>query len=797
MKEKILKKLVIILLLVIQILQIGGNLLYSKATIKEGDTVTLLGDHECDSVLEYWMEDYQKWSYKVVWYVYYLDKETKEKYPAFCVEPAKEGVGTGYSSYDVLIKEEHNDRIWRVLNKGYMGSNYKDWNLECDDDLYSATKVALHSIVEQIEPKTKYVLGNRSVDGNTVEEIRRRGEKVLNVAQSLYEYGINGTETYVMPKVDIIKQNEGKIEKIGDTSYYIQNYKVNSNKSLKSYEVEIQNFPKETKILNMQNEEQTKLTSNLFKIAIPKEQIKEDIKGKININNAYVKTNPIFYCQSSIEKAQSYVTYTSGYEIAKTSTTFELKANKCNLEIKKIDKETKQPISNVTFEILDENRNKITEVTTNEKGIANLNNLYPQRVVVKEIKVPDKYVLSKEEKIVKLELNETSKVVFENETKKGNLKIIKVDKDNNEIKLENVEFKLLDSKKNVVDTVVTNKNGEAYIENIEIGTYILKETKTNKEYNLSEDRKIEIKWNETSLEIIENEKKKGQIEVYKIDKENDKQKLEGVVFEILDKNKQRIETIITNKDGYAISSNLPIGNYFLKETKTNNKYILSNNIIQVEIKDKDITSVMVENEKKKGQIEVYKVDKDNNEIKLENVEFEVLDNNNKVVEKIKTNKEGYAITSKLPIGEYYIKEIKTNDKYVLDEEKTKVEVEYGKVKILKLTNEKIKGKVQILKISEDDNLINGNKKGTPIQGVEFEIINEKGEVVEKLVTNKDGIATSSRLEIGTYIIKEIKAHKDYHISDKEYKVEIVENEKIEQITITNISKQPKLPRTGF
>ena len=51
MKEKILKKVVVILLLVIQILQIGGNLLYSKATIKEGDTVTLLGDHECDSVL--------------------------------------------------------------------------------------------------------------------------------------------------------------------------------------------------------------------------------------------------------------------------------------------------------------------------------------------------------------------------------------------------------------------------------------------------------------------------------------------------------------------------------------------------------------------------------------------------------------------------------------------------------------------------------------------------------------------------------------------------------------------------
>ena len=803
MKQKILKKILIILMLVIQILQISGNFLYSEATIKEGDFVVLQADHECDSVLEYWMEDFKKWSYKIVWYVYYIDKEDNNKYPAFCIEPQKEGVGTGYESYEALVKEENRNSIWRILNKGYMGSTYQEWNLECDDDLYSATKVALHSIAEQIEPKAKYVLGNRSVDGNTVEEIRRRGEKVLNVAQSLYEYGINGTETYVSPKINITKVEEAKIEKIGDISYYIQDYKVTANKYLKSYQVEIQNFPIGTKILNIQNQEQFELSNNLFKIAIPIEKIKQDINGTIKIKDAKIKTNPIFYCQSSIKEAQSYVTYTNGYEIADTSTTFELKANNANLKIEKIDKETKLPIANVTFEILDENRNKIIEVTTNEKGIANLSNLYPQTVIIKEIKVPDKYVLSNEEKKIELEFGKVSSITFENEKKKGNLKIVKVDKDNNEIKLENVEFKLLDSNKKVVDTIVTNKNGEAYIKNLEIGTYTLKETKTNKEYNLSEDRKIEIKWNKTKVEKIENEKKKGQIEIYKTDKENSKQKLEGVVFEILDKNKQRIETIITNKDGYAISSNLPIGNYFLKEIKTNNKYILSNDILKVEIKDKDITTIIVENEKKKGQIEVYKVDKDNNQIKLENVEFEIIDNNNKVVGKIKTNKEGYAISSKLPIGEYYIKEIKTNDKYVLDEEKIKVEVEYGKIKTLKLTNEKIKGKIQILKISKDNNLINGNKKGMPIESVEFEIRNKNGEVVEKLVTSKDGIATSSRLEIGTYIIKEIKAHKDYHISDKEYKVEILENEKIEQITITNISKEPpkpeepKLPRTGF
>ena len=800
MKEKIFKKGIIILLLVMQILQLSGNFLFAEASIKEGDVILLQGDHECDSLLEYWMEDYKKWSYKIVWYVYYIDKDDGNKYPAFCVEPAKKGVGTGYDSYDVTIKNEKDNRIWRVLNKGYMGSNYKDWNLECDDDLYSATKVALHSIAESIAPKDKYILGNRSVDGNTVEEIQRRGAKVLNVAQTLYEYGINGTEAYVSPKVNINKQSEYKIKNINNTYYYVQNYKVTGNKTLKSYEVEIQNFPNGTKILNSQNQEQVKLSDSSFKIAIPINQIKQDINGNIIIKNASIKTNPIYYCKSSVESAQCYVTYTSAYETANTSTALQLKANNCNLQIQKIDEETKDPIANVTFEIKGENGSKLAEITTNKNGIAELNNIYPQTITIKEIKVPENYVLSSEEKKVNLEWQKTSNVIFENVRKKGNLKILKVDADNNEIKLENVEFELFDSKGNLVKKLITNKNGEAYVENLEIGIYTLKETKTKEGYNFAEDRKLEIKWNETKIEKIENTKQKGQIEVYKVDKENVKQKLEGVIFEVLDENEKRVETIITNEEGYAITSRLPIGDYYLKEIKTNNKYILSKELIKVEIKNEQVSTINVKNEKKKGQIEIYKVDKENNEIKLENVEFEVLDKNHNLIEKLITDKEGRAITKELPIGEYFVKETKTNDNYVLNEEEIKIEVKYGKIETLKIVNEKIKGKIEILKISEDDNLINGDKKGTPIENVEFEIRKEDGEFIEKITTNKEGIALSSKLEKGIYIIKETKTHQDYKISNEEFKIQIIENEKIVQITITNAPKEPeipKLPRTGF
>lgn len=702
-------KIFAIIMLIIELLSIFGNFKASFANIKEGDNIILKGDHECDSLLEYWMKDYKRWSYKIVWYVYYNDPETNEKYPAFCIEPQKEGVGTGYNSYSTSISRENDNRIWRILDKGYMGSNYRDWNLECDDDFYSANKVALHSLAEGIAPKDKYILGNRSVDGNTVEEIQRRGAKVLEVAQALYEYGINGTETYVSPSININKTGDAKIQDIQGKSYYIQNYLISSNKSLKSYNISIENFPNGTKILNSKNEEINSSSEKSIKIAIPTNQIKQDINGTIKIENALVKTNPIYYCKSSIDKAQSYITYTNGYEIAYANIKMQVKANNCNLQIKKVDKETNKPIANVTFQIKNEEDKEIGQITTDNNGIAKLSNISPQTVKIKEIKVPEPYILAKEEKEVVLEWGKTAEVSFENERKKGNLKITKVDADNNKIPLEGVEFELFDSKGNLVKKLTTNKNGEAYVKNLEIGIYTLKETKTKENYTLASDRKIEIKWNETAEQIIENQKKKGKIEVYKTDSENNKIMLNNVVFEILDNNKKYLQTIITNKNGYAQTEELPIGNYYIREVKTQDRYILNQEIIPIVVKDKETTKVNV-------------------------------------------------------------------------------------------TNSKIKGQIEILKISGDDNLINGDKKGDPIENVEFEIRKENGDVVEKIVTNKEGIALSSKLEKGIYIIKETKSHQDYKITNEEFKIQITEHEKIEKITITNAPKEPerpKLPRTGF
>lgn len=882
------RKIISIIILLIQLITMITNLNISNANIKEGDTVTLLGDHECHSLVEYWMASHNKWSYKIVWYVYYIDANTGNRYPAFCVEPAKEGVGTGYSSYNASITKETDNVIWRILSKGYMGSKWTDWNIENDDDFYSATKIALHSYKEGVAPKDKYILGNRSVDGNTVETIQRRGRKALDIAQTLYEYGINGKEVYESPSVNVNTNGEKKIENINGVEYYTQNYKVTANKTLNSYKVSIENFVSGTKILDSSNTEKSNFTNNTFKIAIPTKNIKENINGKINIIDAQVKTCPIYYAQSSVPSAQSYVTYTSSYELASTHTNLNISSNNANLKITKIDSKTKKPLPNVTFKLTDEKGANLGEYTTNQNGIIEIKNMNPGTVTIKEIKVDDKYVLNPTENKLTLEWGKTSTITIENDKKqgkinvlktdlennkirlegvefelyndknelikklvtdkngeikvdnldignytlkevktnekyilndekielkvewnketvlevknarkKGNLKIIKEDIENKEIKLEGVEFKLYNSEGKCIEKLITNQNGEIQVENLDIGTYILKEVKTNEKYILNDEEiQIKIEWNKQTILEIQNARKKGNLKVIKQDIEDEQIKLEGVEFELYDNKGKLIDKYTTDVNGEIIVENLNIGNYYLKETKTNEKYVLNEKEIEIKIEWNKETKIEVKNLRKKGSLKIIKVDSENAELKLEGVEFELYDNEENYINKYTTNENGEIIVENLDIGDYALKEIETNEKYILNEEKIETKVEHNKETTLEVKNDKIKGQIQITKISEDDNKITGQKKGSPIANVEFEIKDEQGNFVETIKTNEEGIAITSKLEKGKYSIKETKADENYELNSKEYILEIKENNEIIDIQIANKSKN-KLPRTGF
>ncbi len=882
---KIKKFLTILIITIILLTNISTG--YVKA-LTENETINLVKDHTCASLLKVKGQDMMK----TVVYVYYRDANG-QKYPAFCVEPEKDGIGMGAGdSYDVTVNQISDNVLWRMLYKGYMGTSYWDWGLECDDDLYYATKTAVHCMAENISPKEKYEIATRvgRYDNLSLEEVKRRSAKVLEVSQNIYDFGYSGTENYMKPVLNINKNGELVEETINGVKYIVQKYNITANKALSSYKVGIENFPAGSKIMDNNQNETSNMTNSNFKIAIPKNSITYNINGKIHITDAEVKTYPIFYANSKNPNTQDYVTYSVPNEKGYKTIDLYIDAYKSKIKIIKTDKETGERLAGIKFNAKYEDGTYIGEYVTNANGEISITKLKQGRIIITEIDSGKHYILDDTEHVIDIEYNEEISMDITNMHKKGNIKIIKVDKDNNDLTLGAVEFDLLNEKGDIVNHIITDVNGEAEIKDINTGNYILRETKTKREYKLAVDQDIIVEWNKLTEIKIENERKKGQIKIIKIDKDNEEIKLQGVKFEIIDKNNSVVETIVTNEQGEATTSRLPIGEYkvkevsigtnenyilneeiktiiieedkikniefeneykkgkliihkldlddknipipnvefeiihedgykyytktdengvayvdnirkgiiMIRETKTNEIYYLNDKPYYTEIYWNETEEIIIRNEKKKGQIEVCKIDAENNEIKLEGVEFQIINSKSEIVETIKTNEQGIATTSKLPIGEYLIKETKTDENHILKEETIKVNVDTDKVSKIEIENERIKGKIKVIKTSSDSNLDNTIKAGDPIPNVEFEVFDTEGKFIEKIITNTEGIAITQKLDKGMYLLKEVKTGEGFVLNESDYWLEIKENDQIIEINITNEPEKPdvKIEKTG-
>jgi len=194
--------------------------------------------------------------------------------------------------------------------------------------------------------------------------------------------------------------------------------------------------------------------------------------------------------------------------------------------------------------------------------------------------------------------------------------------------------------------------------------------------------------------IIENEKKKGIVEVHLINGDYENIILENCEIEIYDFESNLIETLITDKNGVAISSRLPIDNiYKVKQKSTLVDYVIDLGIYDAQFKENDeVIVIKITNYIKKNFIKITKVDKDNNDIRLEGVVFGIYNSNDELIEEMTTDENGEAISSNLPINKaYYIKEIKTLDNYVLDNKTitvflTEVDNEEGEISINRLSS---------------------------------------------------------------------------------------------------------------
>ncbi|WFE19100.1 SpaA isopeptide-forming pilin-related protein [Clostridium perfringens] len=140
-----------------------------------------------------------------------------------------------------------------------------------------------------------------------------------------------------------------------------------------------------------------------------------------------------------------------------------------------------------------------------------------------------------------------------------------------------------------------------------------------------------------------------------------------------------------------------------------------------------------------------------------------------------TSQDGKAVFNDIKPAEYTIHEVEAPQGYLVTNP-VNVTVKPNKVSIAEMTDTKIKGKIQVLKVDEETN--------TPLQGAEFEITQD-GKHIETITTGENGIATSSLIPFGNYLVKEIKAPSKYVLNGEEHPVTISENGKTIEITHTN------------
>lgn len=415
------------------------------------------------------------------------------------------------------------------------------------------------------------------------------------------------------------------------------------------------------------------------------------------------------------------------------------------IEITKVDQHG-NTIAGCSFELKDANGKVVYTGTTDKNGKLEFDNLEPGKYYLQETAAPEGYEMKKDAVELDVPNNKILSLKFPNRRINGGLKIIKIDE--NEDPLAGVTFEILDANKKVIDTIVTNEDGIAEsTAKLTVGKYYYREISAPNNIIIdTKEYEFEINgYDDVVIRNIKNNIKKGKLEIYKT-VEGDNKPLEGVTFEILDANKKVVDTITTNASGIATTKELPKGKYYYKETKVPEGIKLDSTEYEFTMDYQDVRKEVV-NKYATGTLKILKVD--DNEIPVKGVKFEIYDINKNLVDTIVTDAKGVAESKELTLGTYYYKEVEAPANVIMDTEMHKFEItKDGEVVIKNLVNRLVTGKLRIVKTNED---------GIPIENVTFQILNEAKEVIETLVTDKDGIAETKPLQAGKYYYRETEA----------------------------------------
>ena len=383
----------------------------------------------------------------------------------------------------------------------------------------------------------------------------------------------------------------------------------------------------------------------------------------------------------------------AGYILDDTPQTVKVKSNevvtvefrnapKGNLIIVKQDSVTKEPLEGVEFKItyadgsyVDAEGGTLSSTglyRTDKAGKITISGI-SGTVVVTEIETIPGYTIDENSRTqtVVVNPNDTQTLYFYN-TPVGGLQIIKSDKDSGK-RIAGVKFEIRKMNGEIIGTYTTDSDGVIYLPKAESGWYTVTELEAASGYLLdTTPHRIEVKDGQTATLEITNHKS-SRILLHKVDKATGKG-IYGAVFLLYDSNRNPIGEYVTDQDGYIYADEgLADGRYYLREIKAAPGYVLDPELKTIYVRYGSTTEIEWSNTAECGQIQVIKKSANDNPINglpagtlLEGAVFEIYDKAGNVVDTIKSDRNGRAVSKTLPLSRYTVREIKAPANYSIN-----------------------------------------------------------------------------------------------------------------------------------
>ena len=460
----------------------------------------------------------------------------------------------------------------------------------------------------------------------------------------------------------------------------------------------------------------------------------------------------------------------------------------------------------------------VGSITTDGNGIAQMDNLPLGRYYIVEKETAHGYVLDNESRYVDLTYRDqdtplvTYSADWQNARQRVQVEVLKKEKDSDKVlsgaifglyaadDIVSSKGKVLLAKDTLIELKTTDEDGKIqFVADLPVDSrYYIKELAAPDGYVTDQEpQEFTFEYQGSGTSVAEYaftfEDEQTTVELSKADL-TDKKELPGASLKVTDENGNTVDEWVSKEEAHIIKGLIVGKKYKMTETKPADGYVTAESIEFTVENTKEVQKHQMLDDVTK--VEISKKDiTDSSEVP--GAKLIILEKDGKKVESWTSTDKPHMV-EKLPVGEYTLREEQAPDGYLIAEDVKFTVKDTGKVQKVKMKDAHPYGKLVIKKTDSTSK--------AALSGAEFELREkESGKVVEKLVTDKTGTATSGKIPIATYkngkvektveyILVETKAPNGYELSSKKEEIRFeYKDGKTKVIEIVKEIKNTKSP----